>query len=141
MDTANVIMRFELDRKTDLKAFGKVITELAKKEGAVCYVLGGVGKDSEPVQNPNKELDIMMNLVEKRTLAIPGYAPKEYTQTGIAKAVGLDVSVVSRYLKSIFKRGLIEQCTLNIVGDARRRRVYFVTKKGTDLLDKLFQSE
>ena len=85
----------------------------------------------------SKELEILLSLSKIETPTVPGYAPLEMTQAGIASNVDLDVSVVSRYLSKLRSDKLLRVRTLNIIGEGRKKKAYFLTETGHELVDKI----
>ncbi len=57
-------------------------------------------------------------------------SPLELTQAGIAKAVGIRGSHATQYLRPLVSDGMVEEETRHILGQPRRRKVYFLTPKG-----------
>ncbi|MEM3342019.1 MAG: hypothetical protein QW728_04945, partial [Thermoplasmata archaeon] len=56
--------------------------------------------------------------------------PNQCSQEGIAEAIGILENHVSREAKKLIEKGLITEKLAHVAGEARRRKVYFLTHTG-----------
>ena len=56
--------------------------------------------------------------------------PFHLTQEGIAESIGIARCNVSRAMKKILQKGLVQERTAHVKGVARKRKVYFLTHDG-----------
>ncbi len=59
--------------------------------------------------------------------------PPEFTQAGIAEALGAGQSAISRVLRRLIAAGAVEVATRHVPGSPRRVRVYWLTERGERL--------
>jgi len=76
---------------------------------------------------------ILLHLLEFAKAMESFDAPTETTQTGIARAVRIEVSHVPQYVRPLVRAGLVLEKTAHVKGGARRRKAYVLTSAG--LLD------
>ena len=126
-----IMVHFELKGK-DFEKFTKELGAFAKKSKAKATIFG------QDIPGPwnavGKEIQILMHLSDYKDLKIPGYAPLDYTQEGLSEKLVLDRSVVSRHLSSLKDKRLVKVKTLSIIGEGRKRKTYFLTVHGEELL-------
>lgn len=132
---SKVVVKFELKAGTDPSALSKEIQKIAKKHKVNAHILGldASGK----WKKVGKDLQILMLLGDTTDIKVPGYAPRDFTQEGLGEALDLDRSIVSRHLSELKARKLVRVKTMSIMGEARKRKVYFLTEHGKSLLTQI----
>ena len=73
---------------------------------------------------------ILVHLVEYARFEDRPEAPREVTQQGISEVLGARRSHVSLALSTLRERGLVEERTVRVTDEVRRRKGYFLTSKG-----------
>ena len=73
---------------------------------------------------------ILVHLVEYVRYQDRPEVPKEITQHGISEVVGARRSHISLALSTLRERGLVEERTVRVTDEVRRRKGYFLTAKG-----------
>ncbi len=138
MKTTTISVKFQLKSASGREVFLKDLEKFATRNNIEMEL---VRRGPKGGKGPSKELQILQCLEEPDSLEIPTYAPADFTQRGIADRVGLDPSVVSRYLSRLKSEKLVRVRTLSIISEGRRKKVYFLTASGKELLAKLKNSK
>ena len=133
MGRNTIIVRFGVKEKgTD--GFLKALEAFGKKAGAPLKVISPCVQDGQPTTT-SWGVKLLSLLAAIPDLKIPGYAKLERTQEGLANAMELDRSVVSRHLKDLQGSRFVKSKTLNIIGESRKRKAYFITQAGKEFLE------
>lgn len=133
LSKSHMMVHFELKGNYNEKLV-KDIETFAQKSKVKATIFG-----QEPTgkwKALGKEIQILMLLQDYKELKIPGYVPLNYTQEGISEKLALDRSVVSRHLSSLKEKKLVAVKTLNVIGENRKRKAYFLTIHGKGLLEE-----
>lgn len=80
---------------------------------------------------------ILIHLRESLPLRDPLDAPFALTQQGIAEAVGMRPSHVSRAVKVMKKDGYLSEIPARVRGELRKRRAYLLSERGNALAQKI----
>jgi len=88
---------------------------------------------------------ILVHLLEYTRYSDRPEVPREITQQGISEIVGTRRSHVSLALSTLRERSLVEERTVRVTDEVRRRKGYFLTSKGFEaaksLAEKYLQSK
>ncbi len=82
----------------------------------------------------------ILRYLAKRWVSGPKNAfdgPTEHSQPEIARYLGVVRSNVSSILNELEMEGLIVIHSLRTCGNARRRKIYFITREGLDILQEV----
>jgi DNA-binding MarR family transcriptional regulator len=82
----------------------------------------------------------ILRYLSKRWVSGPKNAfdgPAEHSQPEIARYLGVVRSNISGILDELQMEGLIVFHSLRTVGNARRRKIYFITSEGLDILQEV----
>lgn len=82
---------------------------------------------------------IMLLLYENHKFVDQYEVPEQVSQNGIANELNLRQNHVSRALNELISEGLIFSRSSHVKGVFRRRRVYFLTRKGISEMEKFVQ--
>jgi len=80
---------------------------------------------------------ILIHVKESLPLRDPLDAPFALTQQGIAEAVGMRSSHVSRAVKALKKDGYLSEIPARVRGELRKRRAYLLTERGNSSAQKI----
>lgn len=83
---------------------------------------------------------VLVHLRDYVRLAEAAEVPADLTQSGIAEVVGARRSHVSATLSALRTRGLVEERTVRVTDQFRRRKAYFLTPKGLERADDLAEA-
>ncbi len=136
MTSKTVRARLSFDDSSTREAVMKKLEKLASMHEAQFKVIRYQQK--EPKGTPNgKGLVMLKALSNAPELSNKAGASHLRTQPGIAEVVGVDVSVVSRYLSILKKNRLIRATTAPIQDNGRRMKAYYLTDAGHKVLKTL----
>jgi len=90
----------------------------------------GGRKDGGALPSLTVDERIILHLCNQRKAATAPQKPRAVTQDGIADAVGIYVTHVSRSVKKLRASGLVEEDMGHVSGVRRRRKVYSLTSAG-----------
>jgi len=90
-----------------------------------------MGKERGPLRVPVQR-KIMLHIWDHMSSEEDYEVPEEVTQRGIGRGLSLRQTHVSRALSELCNEGLVRCRTAHIKGEGRRKKVYFLTKKGAE---------
>jgi len=99
-----------------------------------------VGKEKEGGFRITVNDKILVHLFDYARYQERPEMPREVTQQGIAETVNARRSHVSLALSTLRERGLVEERTVRVTDEVRRRKGYSLTSKGYEAAKKLVES-
>lgn len=127
-----IVMKFGLPKGMDEDEMLDIIRSAAESNDITARVI----RKKPPTHGVPLDVAIMHKLEE-----IPdpndGISAWGATQEGLSDSLEIHTSVVSRYLGDLTERRLVNGRTGPIEGLSRRRRAYYLTKRGRQFLESI----